>query len=111
MKTIKSKKAFEQVFSGGRRANTRLVRITCMKVDPSEDGKVAFVAAKRLGNAVYRNRCKRVLREAARECGLPACGWKLILFATNKTHDSNPHEVGKALTGLLSRVGVDSLAE
>lgn len=105
MKTIKSKKEFELVFSGGRRANARLVRITCLKADDSEDGKVAFVAAKRLGNAVYRNRCKRVLREAARNCGLPATGWKIILFATKKTHDSNPHAVGSSLEELLRRVG------
>lgn len=105
METIKSRREFESVFSGGKRANHRLVRITVLKDDEGGQGKVAFVAPKRLGNAVYRNRCKRVLREAARQCGLPKDGYKIILFATRQTHDSNPAEVAQALFGLLKRFG------
>ena len=71
METIKSKRDFEEVFSGGKRVSHRLVRATVLKCNEGDLGKVAFVAPKRLGNAVYRNRCKRVLREAARACGFP----------------------------------------
>ncbi len=105
METIKSRKEFESVFSGGKRANHRLVRITVLTDDEGGQGKVAFVAAKRLGNAVYRNRCKRVLREAARICDMPLDGRKIILFATRQTHDSSPAEVAEALRGLLKRCG------
>ena len=105
METIKSRREFETVFSGGKRANHRLVRITVLKNDEGGPGKVAFVAPKRLGNAVYRNRCKRVLREAARQCEMPREGQEVILFATRLTHDSNPTEVATALSGLLQRFG------
>jgi ribonuclease P protein component len=105
METIKSRREFESVFSGGKRANHRLVRITVLKDNEGDRGKVAFVAPKRLGNAVYRNRCKRVLREAARQSGLPRHGLKIILFATRQTHDSSPSEVAVALDGLLKRFG------
>lgn len=105
METIKSRREFETVFSGGKRANHRLVRITVLAEDEGGRGKVAFVAAKRLGNAVCRNRCKRVLREAARQCELPREGFKIILFATPQTRDSNPDEVAKALSTLLARFG------
>lgn len=104
MKTIKSKKEFERVFSAGRRANHPLVRIRVLKDDEGEHGDVAFVAAKRLGNAVFRNRCKRVLRESARRCGLPRGGYSVIVFSTRATHDARPDEVGEALEGLLGRV-------
>lgn len=106
METIKSKRDFERVFSGGRRYGSRLVSITVLKGDEGDTGKVAFVAAKRLGNAVYRNRCKRVLREAARAVGLPSEGSSVILFATRRTHGSSPAEVGAALEGLLRKAGV-----
>lgn len=106
METIKSKRDFERVFSGGRRYGGRLVSITVLKGDEGDAGKVAFVAAKRLGNAVYRNRCKRVLREAARAAGLPIKGSSIILFATKSTHGSSPSEVLRSLEGLLARAGV-----
>ena len=109
METIKSKKEFEEVFSGGSRANHPLVRITYMERCDG-GGKVAFVAAKRLGNAVYRNRCKRLLREAARMSALPVDGWSIILFSTRRTHESSPAEIAAALGKLLRRSGVRDAA-
>ena len=117
METIKSKRDFEEVFSGGKRVSHRLVRATVLKCNEGDLGKVAFVAPKRLGNAVYRNRCKRVLvyrnrckrvlREAARACGFPVQGTRIILFATKATHESSPDEVSEALRSLLKRCGIN----
>lgn len=106
METIKSKKEFERVFTGGRRYNHQLVRITVLKGNEGATGRVAFVAPKRLGNAVYRNRCKRVLREAARRASLPSERGDVLIFATRRTHDSSPSEVGAALESLLHRAGI-----
>lgn len=103
METIKSKQEFERVFTSGRRYNHPLVRTVVLREDDSNLGRVAFVAPKRLGNAVFRNRCKRVLREAARTCGLPANGADIILFATRATHDASPVEVSAALCKILQR--------
>lgn len=103
METIKSKQDFERVFSGGKRANHRLVRMTALRLNEGGPARVAFVAPKRLGNAVFRNRCKRVLREAARAAGLPREGYDVILFATRLTHDAHPHEVAAAISSLTSR--------
>ncbi len=106
MWTIKSRGDFERVFSQGRRQSDRLLRIRVLACDEGHPGRVAFVAAKRLGNAVFRNRCKRVLREAAREAGLPAEGCDVILFSTAATHDSSPQQVATALVRLLKKAGV-----
>lgn len=105
METIKSKRDFERVFSRGRRYNDALLRIRVAQREGSP-GRVAFVAAKRLGNAVFRNRCKRVLREAARLCALPADGCDVILFSTAQTHDSSPELVAASLRRMLSRAGI-----
>lgn len=106
MKTIKSKRDFERVFSHGRRFNDQLLRIRVAASDEGAPSGVAFVAAKRLGNAVFRNRCKRVLREAARLCGLPGDGYDVLLFATSRTHDSSPEQVASSLRRLLKRAGL-----
>lgn len=106
METIKSKQDFEKVFSRGRRYGHPLVRVTVLRGDEDARGRVAFVAAKRLGNAVFRNRCKRVLREAARLCELPVAGAEVILFATRDTHASSPAEVAVAMRKLLAKAGI-----
>lgn len=107
MRTIKSRQDFEHVFSRGRRFNHPLIRMTiCDSVDEGDSGRVAFVAAKRLGCAVVRNRSKRVLREAARHCGFPVAGRDIILFATPKTRTSSPEEMQSALRSLMRRSGV-----
>ena len=106
MKTIKSKRDFERVFSRGRRFNDQLLRIRVAASDEGAPSGVAFVAAKRLGNAVFRNRCKRVLREAARACDFPVPGYDVILFATAATRDAAPQDLCAALMRLSARAGV-----
>ena len=102
--TIKSRREFSRVFREGTRVNHPLVRATVLPVDEGAPSRVAFVAAKRLGNAVYRNRCKRVLREAARMAEVPAGGANVILFATQATHDAHPAQVASAIARLRRRI-------
>lgn len=108
MRTIKSRLDFERVFHQGRNYKHPLMRmIACDSVDEGDPGRVAFVAAKRLGCAVVRNRSKRVLRETARACGFPRDGYDIILFATHKTKTSSPQEMQSALKSLCIRAGID----
>lgn len=104
METIKSRRDFERVFKGGRRVNHALVRLCAMPVADGMRPRVAFVAPKRVGNAVCRNRCKRVLRAAAREVGLPLQGFDVILFSTNATRGASSTDVARALGKLVARV-------
>ena len=108
MRTIKSRQDFERVFTQGRRfnhPNIRMVVSDC--IFEGDPGRVAFVAAKRLGCAPLRNRSKRVLREAARAVGLPASGWDVILLATPATASSSPQEMQDALVRLCARAGIE----
>ena len=106
METIKSRVEFERVFSRGKRYNNALLRFRVVPRGEGDCAMVAFVAPKRLGIAVYRNRCKRVLREAARACSLPCDGYDVILYSTDRTHDSSPERVATSLERLLERAGV-----
>ena len=107
MRTLKSRLEFERAFTQGRRYNHPLIRmVICEAVNEGDPGRVAFVAAKRLGCAVVRNRSKRVLREAARASRLPVEGCDVILFATPRTRSAHPEEMIEALESLLKRAGV-----
>lgn len=106
MRTIKSKLDFKRVYDTGRRYNHPLVRmVICDAGSEGDPGRVAFVAAKRLGCAVVRNRSKRVLRECARACGLPLPGKDVILFATPATRTARPDAMADALVSLCKRAG------
>ncbi len=56
----------------GRRQRAGRLLVTHVACAPEVDqpARVAVVASRRVGNAVTRNRCKRLLREAARHCPL-----------------------------------------
>lgn len=66
--------------------------------------RFAFSASKRVGNAVKRNRAKRLLREAVR-VELPAIGggYDCLFIARSATPDSGFAEVQTAVRQLLRR--------
>ena len=110
MDTIKSKSDIEVIFKTGRwynHANLRiLVKERLLERDCS--GRVAFIAGKKTGNAVSRNRAKRLLRECARLEQLPYDGYDIILIATNKTKECALYDLSEALSTLLLRADLKS---
>ena len=107
MSTIRSSREIDAVFRLGRRAAgplvTALVANTPVGRDPR--GRVAFVAGKRLGNAVKRNRAKRLLRSASREAGGPWRGFDVVLMARSPLLDATSGEVAGAIGVLMERIG------
>lgn len=66
--------------------------------------RVGVAAGKRVGNAVVRNRAKRLMRAAARELhpAIPS-GWDLIIIARTPIIQSKTPQVRDALQQLLER--------
>ena len=65
------------------------------------NGRVAFIAGKKLGGAVWRNRAKRRMRGICGEIGGPFAGWDVV-FIAKRGVDTAPFDemvahVGKAL--------------
>jgi ribonuclease P protein component len=69
-----------------------------------EQTRIAVSAGRRIGNAVKRNRAKRLLREAARSL-IPEIkpGWDMILVARQPLPEAGLHEVKVAVRSLLRR--------
>ncbi len=104
MRTITSKRDFDRVFSTGKRAARQTVRVV-VATSPDPLGRVAFVAPKRVGNAVFRNRCKRVLRACAAEAGLPRAGRDVVLLATPKTARADHEAVVREMRASVDQAG------
>jgi len=79
--TLQRKRDFERVYSRGRKFSCPAVVVFHLANAP--DHKVAFVASRKVGNAVERNRAKRVMRAAFAALDSPRSpipGW-LVLVA------------------------------
>lgn len=61
---LKRKSDFDKLFSEGKKVYSRSLT---MLYFPSEDFKIGYSVSKKHGNAVKRNRIKRLLRASARE--------------------------------------------
>ena len=56
-------------------------------------GRVAFIAGKKLGNAVWRNAAKRRMRAICRDAGGPWAGYEVIFLAKSGLMDTSYHAV------------------
>jgi len=75
---LKGKQAFTGLFKKGNRfRHDNLVFIYLLSEEPS----VGFVASKRVGGAVQRNRTKRLLREAYRMNKNLFAGLQIVFYA------------------------------
>ena len=70
-----------------------------------ECNRYGFVAGKRLGKAVVRNRVKRLLREVARSIPTKS-GWDIVFIGRNQAATANYHQLGAAVAGLLRRAQI-----
>ncbi len=105
---IKSKADISEIFSKGTRFNSKNLSIIVLNNGNSAEqrdprGRVVFIAGKRSGSAVERNRAKRVLRAVASEIGLPLAGHDIALVATRHTGSADHAEVVSSLSRLLDK--------
>jgi ribonuclease P protein component len=70
----------------------------------SEDKKVGFVASKKVGNAVKRNRAKRRLRAIFRESSLNISNGLYILVAKNSINSKDYHRLLKDFDHSLKKL-------
>jgi ribonuclease P protein component len=108
MPTITSAREIDTLFKSGRRAANRALLLMVLETPEARarQGRVLFVAGKRLGGAVTRNRSKRVLREAARRAGGPWPGFDVALVARESTATAGPAALDAAIGEALTRLGV-----
>ena len=109
--TIASSEEIGRVLKKGRRKNGSLLSLYYLSRHTEDlceapEGRVAFIAGKKLGGAVWRNRSKRVLRAALRQAGGTRAGYDLLLVAHARTAASASPDVAQELTMLLKEAHI-----
>lgn len=77
---LRKRPEFLQVQRGGRKFSGHLVQMIA-KPSGISASRVGLTVTKKIGNAVTRNRIKRMLREWLRTHGWIAPGWDVVLIA------------------------------
>ena len=111
MERLRRKRDLQQVFAQGQRCYSAWVVAQVRQRAPEEEGgsglRMAVVAGRKLGNAVRRNRAKRLLREALREAVRGWEGpWDVALIARAGLFSLSPATRVEELSALLRRAGL-----
>lgn len=108
MRTIKASSEITNLFECGRRLNTPDISLIVLRNEKRHDleGRVAFVAGKKLGNAVWRNRAKRRMRGLCREVGGPFPGWDVVFVARRSATQADFAKMKRNVKSALERAEV-----
>jgi len=101
---LRKNSQFTAVYERGRTWAGDLVVLKTMP-NGLEFNRYGFVAGKRLGKAVVRNRVKRLLREVAKATPTKS-GWDLVFIARSQAATANYHELEASVAGLLRRARI-----
>ena len=103
--TLTSRDDIERLFREGRRSSCAYASISALPVSGRPGGCV-YAAGKKLGSAPLRSRCKRVMRECARELGAPWPGHDVALVARRSIADAPHDEVVSQMRRTLEKLSV-----
>lgn len=104
METIKSSTEISSIFSQGKRYSASSITLLVQKkAQHDQVGRVAFIAGKKNGNAVWRNRAKRRLRAVCREIGGPWQGYDVVFVAKSSINTVSYSKVCTVCKKMISK--------
>lgn len=108
--TIRSSVDVSRLFSQGKRFSTPFATVLVLKRTEQHDhdlhGRVAFIAGKKLGNAVWRNAAKRRLRAIVCDLEGPWEGWDVVISARSAILKASYSKVSHACEKALKKAGL-----
>lgn len=104
--TLRNKKEFSIIYNKGKSIGDRYVVIIYKKNNLGYN-RIAVIASKKIGNAVVRNRARRLIKESLRKIGdFPFKGWDLIFIARKNIIEVKCYCVEKSITKAISKTAM-----
>ena len=103
---LRRRAEFVAVQSEGRKHHGRhLLAIARKRSDPERVGRLGITVTKKVGNAVVRNRIKRLIREWMRLHGWVPTGWDLVVVAKDSAaRQGHPDDFAPDLSKVLRQL-------
>lgn len=94
---LRGDRQFSAVYNRGKSTGSRYV-VLFYKKNQLDYNRIAFLASKKVGNAVARNRARRLMKESVRSLDLEKKeGYDLIFIARNTIHGVKCKDVKKSI--------------
>jgi ribonuclease P protein component len=106
---IKSSADISLIFKEGKRIGTKDITLIVIRNEKQhgQSGRAAFVAGKRLGNAVWRNRAKRRMRAVYREKSSLFSSMDVVFLAKRSVNDAPFSQLLNNVESSMKRIDVD----
>ena len=103
---LRRKKDFSVIYNKGKSIGERYVVLFCRKNNLTYN-RTAFLASKKVGNSVLRNRARRLMKESYRELGQNLeSGYDLIWIARNTIINLKCADVKKSMEAAVKKSGL-----
>ena len=103
---LRNQKNFNLVYKKGSSRGSRYV-VVLFRKNHLKYTRVAYVASKKVGNSVQRNRARRLMRESYRLMSpKPGAGYDIIFVARKTINGRKMKDVQKCMLGALNGAGL-----
>ena len=106
VETLKTNSDFRRAYARGK-SYTNPALVMYVRKNRAGSCRIGITASKKIGNAVQRNRARRVIREAFRQIKLPLkSGFDIVFVARTKTVYKKSTEIYDIMLPMLMNAGV-----
>lgn len=96
---------FKRVYKRGKSTGSRYVVVFCCR-NGLDYNRVAWLASRKVGNSVRRNRARRLMRESVRQIGELETGYDIIFIARKTINDRKCADVKKSIETAFKKLKI-----